>query len=77
MKAKESELVDITHKLNVRIPMLPNFILLKDGLSSLDIADISDENLACIADLWKVKLLEHAKLRRETRGKKPSNINDY
>ena len=62
-------------KLKLMIPNVPNYIIIdlgrvarrqdgfKEGLR-MDIAHISDDQLCALADEWKVKLLDHAKLRR-------------
>ena len=62
-------------KLKLIIPDVPIYIIIdlgrvarrQDGFKEgprVDIADLSDEQLFDLADEWKLKLLDHAKLRR-------------
>ena len=62
-------------KLKLIIPNVPNYIIIdlgrvtrrQDGFKEgprMDIADLSVKQLCDLADEWKLKLLDHAKLRR-------------
>lgn len=50
-------------EVEVKIPMIPNFILV--GNESISIAHFTDKQLREIGKEWTEKLIEHAKSKRQ------------
>lgn len=52
----------------VKTPNIPNFICIDTEIGAdakVKVGDLSDEELAAIAEEWKKGLLDHAKYQRE------------
>lgn len=56
----------ITKKLNITIPMTPNFIAV--GKQSFPVCEFSDEELMAIGKQWTDELLEKARRTRNIKG---------
>lgn len=56
----ETILVLLDAGIEVKLPSIPNFILLKNG-QSLSIADLNEKALEKIADEWRFQLIKKAK----------------
>jgi len=54
---------ELAVRIQLKIPMLPNFIATVDG-RSIDVKDIPDATLRTIGSQWTEKLLAHARQRK-------------
>jgi hypothetical protein len=62
--------VKVSDNMEVKLPIMPNFIQTKIGNTSkiqLGIGDLNDNQIAIMADAYKNELLAHAKRKRSNR----------
>lgn len=64
-KTKDNSSIEVSVK--IRIPLVPNFIRFEANDSCVDIADIEDDVLIKISELWTKNLLENKKKRMMNR----------
>lgn len=53
-------------KVEVKIPSVPNFFRIGDGLESIPVQDFTDDQLRQIGAEWTEKLIEAAHNKRHT-----------
>jgi hypothetical protein len=57
--------IELSQREHVKIPRLPNFLIVDEG-RSVDVCSYSKDELERIADAWKANLIEHAIKRKST-----------
>lgn len=57
--------VTVYVKSSVKLPRLPNFLILDDDAGKIPVEALSDESLGQIGEMWTEALIEHARRRRE------------
>jgi len=67
MSADEKPTIDITQTVAVRLPMIPNHIMIMGG-DSRHISQLDDETLRKIGEAWTEKLIETAREKRMNKG---------
>jgi len=66
--------MDITIQTTIEIPSVPStlkVISAGKGSKSIDVGDLSDDQLTELANQWKAKLLKHAAKRRAPQSTPP------
>ena len=61
--------ITVEHKVEYRLPILPNFICVPDGGKSVDVASFTDDQLREIGQIWTEALIRKAQKRRHDKAK--------
>lgn len=56
----ENQTIKITKELDIKIPVVPNFILSKDGTTKWPVHEFTGEELEAITEAWKQELFKKA-----------------
>lgn len=59
--------MEITTKVKLRVPKVPNFIMCEVGDGKVSVADLTDEQLSQIGEAWTARLMERAAEVRQSR----------